>query len=214
MDEVTIRNVLRSDARVKDLISARAYQYYLSRRATQDGAEHDEQNGAEHDWHCAEKEVIDDLVEKLIEAQAESWRAIEDRQPGFQPAHNFATLIGFMLASGGLPARGDLYNPRYYTIGLSYITGMFKIGRTLDEGQFLQLFSNDNAVVKALLYRMRTNPDSPYYSRAVGSEGELKVHFDNDEDLSKYLAYAESQARLLFDLFKKLLLGQSVAAAV
>ena len=90
-----------------------------------------------------EPEIISELTDKLIEAEAESWLVLEQQQPGLRPAHRFATLVGFMLAAGGIPTRADIYDLRYYTIGLSYITGMFKIGRVLNEETFLRIFCNE-----------------------------------------------------------------------
>jgi hypothetical protein len=204
MDENTIRSVLRSDARVKELISARAYQNFLARNP--------DEGDPDNDWLRAEEEVIDELTDKLIEAQSESWRSLEQQQPGLQAGRTFSTLLGFMLANGsGRPSRSDLYDPRYYTIGLSYITGMFQIGQALKEDEFVRRFSNDNAVVAALLYHLRTSPESPYYCEKLPAE--LKVECRTDEEMSDYLAYAEEQARTFFDLFKQMLMAQSAAAA-
>lgn len=202
MDENTIRSVLRSDARVKEMITARAYQIYLEHQH--------EERAPDENWLQAEREIVDELTHKLIEAEVESWAIVADKDPSLQPGRAFATLVGFMLATGGKPTRADLYNARYFSIGLSYITGMFQIGRTLAEEQFLKQFSNDEAVVQALLYRIRTNADSPYYTTELGDD--WRVGFANDEELMKFLSYAENEARKLFGIFKKMLLAAAAPA--
>jgi hypothetical protein len=196
MNENTLREVLRKDLRVKELIGTRAYQLYLSRRP--------EEGSTEDDWYRAELEVIDDLIRKLIEAEAEAWQIADQQKPELQEARSFATLVGFKLSTDGIPSRSDLFDSRYFTIGLSYITGMFQIGRRIEEESFLRYFSNDDAVVKALLYRIRTDPSSPYRTESV--ETDLRVNLV-DGELSSFLAHAENEARRLFGLFKKMLLA-------
>src|SRR5262245_31873562 len=201
MNESAIKDVLRKDSRVRELITARAFQIYQS-RSTEEGSE-------EEDWYRAEQEIIDDLTSKLVEAEAVSWQMAGEGDPQLQEPRSFATLTGFMLAYDSLPTRADLFDTRYYTIGLSYITGMFKIGRRLDEDSFLRYFSNDDAIVRALCYRIRTDPSSPYAVKERAPD--LSISFKNDEDHRAYLAYAESNARRLFGLFKRMLMGEPSA---
>jgi hypothetical protein len=201
MNESAIKEVLRKDSRVRELITARAFQIYQSRSS--------EEGSPEEDWRQAEQEIIEDLAGKLVEAEAESWQIAAQGEPELQEARSFATLTGFMLANDSLPTRADLFDTRYYTIGLSYITGMFKIGRRLEEDSFLRYFSNDDAVVRALFYRLRTDPSSLYAVKE--RTGDLSIKFKNDEEHRAYLAYAESSARRLFGLFKRMLMGEPSA---
>jgi hypothetical protein len=198
MNENTIRNVLRSDARVRELITNRAFQLYQER----DPAE----GGSDQDWWRAEEEIINELTEKLLEAQAESWQNVVAQQPGLQAAHYFASLLGYILANNGEPTHADLYDSRYYTIGLSYITGMFQIGQTIDADLFLRLFSNDGAVVKALRYHLHRDSSSPYYQPDNQPVTEV-----SEAQLPNYLEYAEEQVRNFFELFKQMLMKQSMA---
>ncbi|MEW6731086.1 MAG: DUF2934 domain-containing protein [Acidobacteriota bacterium] len=202
MDETTIKEALRSDVRVKELIATRAYQLYQSRAA--------EIGSAEEDWYQAEEQIINDLTSKLVEAQQEFWQALNQQQPTLQVGRSFATLVGFMLAKSGLPTQAELYDVQYFTIGLSYITGLFQMGRLFDEAAFLRHFANDSVIVQALRYRLRSLPESPYFTPTSPGEP-LKL---NDEELKEYLAYAEREIAMLFEQFKTMLLGQAASVGV
>ena len=110
-----------------------------------------------------------------------------------------------MLAVGGQPQRGQLYDTRYYTIGLSYITGMFKVGQTIDREAFISIFSNDENLVAALKYHIQTDVNSPYAPDNLDEP--ISNIFADEARTQDYIAYAEQQIRNLFALFKKMLLG-------
>ena len=65
MDENTIKQILRSDARVKDLIDTKAQEYYLQRDP--------QVHSAQDDWLQAEKDILTEVTDKFLEAQAEAW---------------------------------------------------------------------------------------------------------------------------------------------
>lgn len=199
MNEAFIKESLRSDATVRDLIAARAHQIYLSRSS--DSAT------AEANWYKAENEVVEELYNLLIEVQEQAWRESGEKDSEAQQSRSFVTLVGFMLAKGGVPSRAELVDTRYYTIGLSYLTGIFQIGQSLEEESFIQRFSNDPSILAALLYSIRTNPASPYFTQDRSSD--LRVAFGSDEELKKYLAYAETEARSSYKLCRAILLGKS-----
>lgn len=197
MDENTIKQILRSDARVKELIDNKAQEYYLQRDP--------QTHSAQDDWLRAEKDILDEVTSKFLEAQAEAWTDMTNKNPEFKEAYEFATLVGFMLAVGGQPQRGQLYDTRYYTIGLSYITGMFKVGQTIDSEAFTSIFSNDDNLVAALKYYIQTDANSPYSPDNLDEP--ISNIFADDARTQEYIAYAEKQIRSLFALFKKMLLG-------
>ncbi|MEW6736615.1 MAG: DUF2934 domain-containing protein, partial [Acidobacteriota bacterium] len=200
VDEVTIKDVLCKDENIRRLISERAYEIFISGRNN---------NDKESDWYQAEREIVGNLVKKILETNR-SWFGIVTPGSIAEKRVSFITLVGFMLAKGGLPSQGDLFNTQYYTIGLSYLTGMFQIGRTLDESTFLSQFANDNTIVQALLYCIRAIPKSPYYTASITED--LKVYVDNDEELERYMAYANKEIREFFGLVKAALLGEAAVS--
>lgn len=124
------------------------------------------------------------------------WDSINQEQPDFKKANYFAALVGFNLMAGG--ELKELKQP-HYTVGLAYISGMFAIGRHIQEELLLNTFLNDKVIFDSLKAYVQINPDSPYKGHSLS--------FDNDEDLVKFLAYAEAQTKEIFTEFKKMLLG-------
>ena len=63
MDENTIKQILRSDARVKDLIDTKAQEYYLQRDP--------QVHSAQDDWLQAEKDILTELLKSDEKAKEE-----------------------------------------------------------------------------------------------------------------------------------------------
>ncbi|MCS6886243.1 MAG: hypothetical protein RMM17_10260 [Acidobacteriota bacterium] len=184
-----IKQKLREDPRVKRLIELRAYEIYSARKG-------EGESDAVADWYAAEKEVLDGLVDLLAETQSFAWRADGcDR--------TLVALVGWMLASCDLPSQADLVDARYYTIGLSYLTGMFEVGAALDEEDFIRRFGNSPAILRTIAYKLLTSPESPYYSQILPPD--LRLEFDDEAGLNKYLEQAELQARAIYAEVRKLL---------
>lgn len=190
MNRELIRQRLREDSRVRQLISIRAHEIYSSR---EEGS-----SDADNDWYMAEHDVIEGLIDLMIAAQEFAWR----QEPGDRAA---VTLIGYTLASNDTPSPADLTDARYYTIGLSYLTGMFQIGQGLEEDEFIRRFGNDPAVLKAILYRLRTSSTSPYYTEELPAD--LRLEFDDEAELNIYLERAEQEAKALYGEVRRLLMG-------
>lgn len=190
MNRELIRERLREDSRVRQLISIRAHEIYSSRE--------ENASDADSDWYRAEHEVLEGLIDLMIAAQEFAWR----EEPGDRAA---IALIGCTLASNNTPTPSDLIDARYYTIGLSYLTGMFQIGQGLEEEEFIRRFGNDPAVLKAVLYRMRTSSSSPYYTEELPAD--LRLEFEDEAELNTYLKQAEQEVRALYSEVRRLLMG-------
>lgn len=190
MNRELIKQRLREDSRVIQLISTRAHEIYSNRKA--------DESDADADWYKAETEVLEGLIDLMVAAQEFAWR----EEPEDRAA---VSLIGYSLASNDNPSPADLTDARYYTIGLSYLTGMFQIGQGLEEEEFIRRFGNDPAVLKAVLYRLRTSKSSPYYTEELPTD--LRLEFDDEEELNAYLKHAEQEARTLYNEVCRLLIA-------
>jgi len=126
------------------------------------------------------------------------WNLINQEQPDFKKANYFSALVGFNLMAGEELKEEALKQP-HYTVGLAYVSGMFAVGRHLDEEILLNSFLNDKVIFDSLKSYVQINSESLYKDKVLS--------FDKDEELVSFLVYAEEQTKEIFLQFKKMLLG-------
>ncbi|KAF0239853.1 MAG: hypothetical protein FD167_4302 [bacterium] len=134
----------------------------------------------------------------MVSNKKVDWVLINNQHPNSKTANYFAAVVGFNLMAGGELKEEDLKQV-HYTVGLAYVSGMFAVGRHLEEESFLDSFLNDKLIFDSLKTYMQINSDSVYKGKPLS--------FNHDEELMDFLIYAEKQTREIFTQFKKMLLA-------
>lgn len=127
-----------------------------------------------------------------------NWIIINEQQPDFVMANYFAALVGFNLVVGGQLKEINL-RQSHYTIGLAYVSGIFAIGRHLEEQLFFPFFLNDKIIFDSLKHYMEVSSDSEYKGK--------NLIFDDEQELARFLFYAEAKTKEIFIQYKRMLLG-------
>lgn len=125
------------------------------------------------------------------------WELLNEEQPNIRKANYFAALVGFNLMVGEELKEQELKHP-HHSVGLAYVSGMFAVGRQLEEEVLLNCFLNDKVIFDSLKTYVQINPNSLYQGKSLS--------FNCDEELINFLLYAEEQTKEIFIEFKNLLL--------
>lgn len=212
LDLMGIRLMLKNDEDVKELINLKSTQISESesRKSTTD---------LDESLEKAEEEVINIFLDKIEQAQNYVWMGFADNQPEFKDAITFISIMGYVLSNGDpdvLPPRTR--NKDNYTVGLSYLSGMFCFANQLIVNKFLkrtdliQAFHHDDLVCKATKHYVHTYYSSPYvnYNRPFQpiesqTPEEIKISIKADSEFGKFLDYCWLQQEIIFKQVAKML---------
>lgn len=206
-----IRLMLKNDEDVRELINLKSAQISESEseKSTTD---------LDESWEKAEEQIINIFLDKFEQAQTSVWMGFADNQPEFKDAITFISIMGYILSNGDsdiLPPRTR--NKNNYTIGLSYLSGMFCFANQLIVNKFLkkndliQAFHHDDLVCKSTKHYVHTNELSPYinyYRPFPPIESQTQEEIKNSiktSEFGKFLDYCWLQQEIIFKQIAKML---------
>jgi len=203
--------MLKEDEDIQEIINLKANQ--ISEKETNPSQDLDES------WEKAENWVINVFVDKLAKTETYTWEALYDNQPEFKDANTFICILGFILSKGDpdrLPVKTR--NQANYTIGLSYISGIFCVCNQLMTTQrmkrkeALAIFSQNDLVCKALKHYVHNDSNSPYFdyvkpfaSTELQTDQELKKSLKEDQALINFINYCGYEQEKISSQIQKML---------
>lgn len=210
MDLSVIKQLLKEDDEVQDLINLKS----------KDISEKDSKPNSDLDdsWEEAENHVVNLFLNKFVQAQKYLQNIPSQESTKLR---SFVCILGFVLSNGEpdvLP-RDGVYTQNYYSIGLSYLAGVFCLGnqiilsRIANREDIIKFFYQNDLVCKALKHFVHTDPNSPYveYNRpfftdlmTANTEEEASEALKKDPELLKFLQYCEKEIQKIFDEIQKI----------
>ncbi len=163
MDLNAVKLMLKEDEDIKEIINLKSNQISET-----------EESGSNRDldesWEKAEEWVINVFLDKLAKTEAYAWEALYSNQAEFKDANIFICILGFILSKGDVDCLPpNTRNQANYTIGLSYISGIFCVCNQLITVQRMKrkeafaVFNQNDLVCKALKHYVHNDPNSPYF---------------------------------------------------
>ena len=214
MDLNALKSMLREDQDIREIIKLKSDHISVSEGASL-GQDLDES------WEKAEESVVNIFLDKIEQAQVYAWEAVYDNQPDLKDANTFICILGYILAKGD-PDPGRLpekiRNKENYSVGLSYLSGLFSacnqliVGQRLKRKEALMLFNQNDLASRALKHYVHTDPNSPYFDYHKPfpmtdgmSDQELRKALKEDQHLINYINYCGDQHQKISLQIQKML---------
>lgn len=169
-------------------------------------------------WCRAEEHVVNIFLDKFLKAENYVWGFLDENQPEVKDANRFICILGFILSKGE-PERlpGNMHNKNFYTIGLSYLSGLFCLANQIVKGGIVNseeirvIFQQNDLAVKALKHYIHNNAQSPYFDyyrpfsnlESKTQEEVIKL-LSTDKELITFIEYCEEEWKRLFGQLTKI----------